>query len=123
MCTNCGSLGHRRWECPEASNFTANLVCRICSGIGHVARDCIQKNNPDILAQPAPTEATLDSEYATLMAELGTRTKIENANFGVPWAQVSAQAANPPSAPAAMPNTPWSQPKANAPAPPPPSDD
>lgn len=58
LCSNCGSIGifiltkgHRRWECPEASNFTAQLICRICNGMGHIARDCIQKNNPELLLQ------------------------------------------------------------------------
>ena len=41
ICSNCGSIGHRRWECPEASNFTASLVCRICNGIGHIARGAV----------------------------------------------------------------------------------
>ncbi|RKO89769.1 hypothetical protein BDK51DRAFT_14430, partial [Blyttiomyces helicus] len=38
ICPNCGGTGHRRFECPEQKNFTANLVCRICSGVGHAAR-------------------------------------------------------------------------------------
>jgi splicing factor 1 len=38
ICSNCGAIGHRKFECPEASNFTSSLVCRICGGIGHIAR-------------------------------------------------------------------------------------
>ncbi|KAJ2815689.1 hypothetical protein FBU31_006835, partial [Coemansia sp. 'formosensis'] len=34
-CTNCGALGHRRWECPEQTNVTLSLVCRVCGGKGH----------------------------------------------------------------------------------------
>ncbi len=38
ICANCGNPGHKRFECPEAANFTASLVCRICGGVGHIAR-------------------------------------------------------------------------------------
>ena len=38
VCSNCGSMGHRRWECPETTNITATLICRICNGMGHIAR-------------------------------------------------------------------------------------
>ncbi|KAI7833173.1 hypothetical protein BX661DRAFT_141197, partial [Kickxella alabastrina] len=42
-CINCGALGHRRWECTEKTNVTVSLVCRVCNGKGHVARDCTQR--------------------------------------------------------------------------------
>ncbi|KAI8905028.1 hypothetical protein EDD86DRAFT_212099 [Gorgonomyces haynaldii] len=73
VCTNCGNVGHRRWECTEAVNFTATLICKICNGMGHLARDCIQKNNPELLLASQEKETKLDSEYATLMAELGNK--------------------------------------------------
>jgi hypothetical protein len=38
--------------------------------MGHIARDCIQKNNPELLLQTAEEE-TMEKEYATLMAQLG----------------------------------------------------
>ncbi|TPX37449.1 hypothetical protein SmJEL517_g00588 [Synchytrium microbalum] len=71
LCSNCGAPGHRRYECPEGKNFTANLVCRICNGVGHVARDCNQRNNPEYLQKANQREQQLDNEYASLMAELG----------------------------------------------------
>ncbi|KAJ1998414.1 hypothetical protein GGI04_005011, partial [Coemansia thaxteri] len=70
-CTNCGALGHRRWECPEQTNVTLSLVCRVCGGKGHVARDCNQRHDPAALQQARERDQQLNSEYLSLMAELG----------------------------------------------------
>ena len=35
-----GQIGHRKYDCPEARNFTANIICRVCGNAGHMARDC-----------------------------------------------------------------------------------
>ncbi|KAI8837065.1 hypothetical protein BC829DRAFT_50542 [Chytridium lagenaria] len=71
ICQNCGATGHRKFECTEAKNFTINLVCRICGGAGHIARDCTERNNPAALHAASQREMTMDTEYASLMAELG----------------------------------------------------
>ncbi|MCJ1244133.1 hypothetical protein MMC30_001331 [Trapelia coarctata] len=39
-CQNCGQIGHRKYDCPEQRNFTANIICRVCGNAGHMARDC-----------------------------------------------------------------------------------
>ncbi|KAI9652124.1 MAG: hypothetical protein M1829_001843 [Trizodia sp. TS-e1964] len=39
-CQNCGQIGHRKYDCPEQRNFTANIICRLCGNSGHMARDC-----------------------------------------------------------------------------------
>ncbi|ORX69979.1 eukaryotic type KH-domain (KH-domain type I), partial [Linderina pennispora] len=70
-CTNCGALGHRRWECPEQKNVTVSLVCRVCGGKGHIARDCTQRHDPAALEQARERDQQLNSEYLNLMAELG----------------------------------------------------
>ena len=48
-CQNCGQIGHRKYDCPEAKNFTANIICRVCGNAGHMARDC-----PDRYGLPFP---------------------------------------------------------------------
>lgn len=39
-CQNCGQIGHRKYDCPDKPNFTANIICRVCGNAGHMARDC-----------------------------------------------------------------------------------
>jgi splicing factor 1 len=73
ICSNCGAVGHRRFECPETQNVTTNLICRICNGVGHTARDCMQRNNPEALEQAKQRDIQLNSEYMNLMAALGEK--------------------------------------------------
>ena len=42
-CQNCGQIGHRKFDCPEQRNFTANIICRVCGNAGHMARDCADR--------------------------------------------------------------------------------
>lgn len=90
VCQNCGNVGHRKYDCPEQRNFTANIVCRICGSGGHMARDCtlarkdpngagvnqggspgMPSNNSMAVGAPNGSKGFVDSEYASLMAELG----------------------------------------------------
>lgn len=82
ICQNCGGVGHRKYDCPEQRNFTANIICRVCGSAGHMARDCtvnkdqmsntfgVEGNNSSAL-----TRGGFDSEYASLLAELGESGK------------------------------------------------
>lgn len=92
VCPNCGGIGHRRYDCPEAQNFTASIVCRNCGGTGHMARDCTQQRN----GGAGPRDEKFDSEYMNLMAELGENVpggpKSSGAarmevDAGAPWAR------------------------------------
>jgi splicing factor 1 len=79
ICQNCGGVGHRKYDCPEQRNFTANIICRVCGSAGHMARDCTVNKDPNAVAQlgggggggGGGAGKGFDSEYAKLMAELG----------------------------------------------------
>lgn len=71
-CKNCGAVDHRHWECQEQKNVTNQITCHKCGGYGHVAADC--RVNTDAAAPPQQTfseKAKMDTEYMSLMAELG----------------------------------------------------
>ncbi|KAI9769901.1 MAG: hypothetical protein M1835_006623 [Candelina submexicana] len=81
-CQNCGQIGHRKYDCPEQRNFTANIICRVCGNAGHMARDCPDRqrganwrNDDGPPARGAPGRAigqgdAVDREYEQLMQEL-----------------------------------------------------
>ncbi|KAI9796962.1 MAG: hypothetical protein M1833_005908 [Piccolia ochrophora] len=84
-CQNCGQIGHRKYDCPEQRNFTANIICRVCGNAGHMARDCPDRQRganwrndgpPGGPPGRAPPGRALDSgdavdrEYEQLMQEL-----------------------------------------------------
>jgi len=78
VCQNCGGVGHRKYDCSEQRNFTANIFCRVCGSAGHMGRDCTANRDPSpqgSLIANGPSHALsrsgFDSEYASLMAELG----------------------------------------------------
>ncbi|KII89755.1 hypothetical protein PLICRDRAFT_158899 [Plicaturopsis crispa FD-325 SS-3] len=93
ICQNCGGVGHRKYDCPEQRNFTANIICRVCGSAGHMARDCTVNRDPNApppaLGGPSPpmNKGGFDSEYASLMAELGEGGKGLGGDAGkTPWA-------------------------------------
>ncbi|RDW71202.1 hypothetical protein BP6252_07765 [Coleophoma cylindrospora] len=81
-CQNCGQIGHRKYDCPEQRNFTANIICRVCGNAGHMARDCPDRargtdyRNGGPVGAPGPaagrigTGDAVDREYEQLMQEL-----------------------------------------------------
>uniref|UniRef100_A0A336LHZ0 Branchpoint-bridging protein n=1 Tax=Culicoides sonorensis TaxID=179676 RepID=A0A336LHZ0_CULSO len=70
-CNNCGSTEHKSWVCPERQNVTNNIVCTACGGVGHIAKDCRSKRPGMGGAVAADSQAKIDEEYMSLMAELG----------------------------------------------------
>ncbi|KAI9864487.1 MAG: hypothetical protein M1824_005191 [Vezdaea acicularis] len=80
-CQNCGQIGHRKYDCPEQRNFTANIICRVCGNAGHMAKDCPDRvrgsnwRNDGPGARGPPGRAigggdAVDREYEQLMQEL-----------------------------------------------------
>ncbi|KAL2053562.1 hypothetical protein ABVK25_006215 [Lepraria finkii] len=82
-CQNCGQIGHRKYDCPEQRNFTANIICRVCGNAGHMARDCPDRqrgaewrNGPQGAMPGRPAAGRIgggdavDREYEQLMQEL-----------------------------------------------------
>jgi len=97
VCQNCGNVGHRKYDCPEQRNYTANIICRVCGSAGHMARDCTQRRGdpngfsapgigpggpPSGVGSAPPTK--FDSEYDSLMAELGEKSGSGRANGAGP---------------------------------------
>ncbi|KAI9737498.1 MAG: hypothetical protein M1834_009653 [Cirrosporium novae-zelandiae] len=90
-CQNCGQIGHRKYDCPEARNFTANIICRVCGNAGHMARDCPDRqrgqdwrNGPSGFSGRAPPGRAIgsgdvvDREYESLMQELSGGAPVAN---------------------------------------------
>lgn len=73
-----GQIGHRKYDCPEQRNFTANIICRVCGNAGHMARDCpdrqrgtdARNNVPGGPPQRRIGGDAVDREYENLMSEL-----------------------------------------------------
>ncbi|KAL8292254.1 hypothetical protein RQP46_001720 [Phenoliferia psychrophenolica] len=117
VCQNCGGIGHRKYDCPEQKNWTAGIICRVCGGAGHMARDCTQGRGgppgqfggppgPGGVAPDPARAQQFDSEYASLMAELGESSAAPPI-AGAPGAPAAPQG-----------GAPWGAPGGNMPGPP-----
>eukprot|EP00094_Tigriopus_californicus_P010992 TCALIF_10603-PA protein Name:"Similar to SF1 Splicing factor 1 (Homo sapiens)" AED:0.14 eAED:0.14 QI:107/0.6/0.5/1/1/1/6/113/717 len=87
-CTNCGASDHKSWQCQDKPNYTNNIICSMCGGAGHIARDCQQRRHGgeeyDEMGEGSESggggggggvggegKTKMDDEYMSLMAELG----------------------------------------------------
>lgn len=70
-CSNCGSTEHKSWLCPDKPNVTNNIICTTCGGAGHIAKDCRSKRPGEGGPPSEDSQAKIDEEYMSLMAELG----------------------------------------------------
>ncbi|WEW55218.1 hypothetical protein PRK78_000647 [Emydomyces testavorans] len=74
-CQNCGQIGHRKYDCPEQRNFTANIICRVCGNAGHMAKDCPDRQRGTDWRNHGPSMRkgagdAVDREMEQLMQEL-----------------------------------------------------
>lgn len=72
-CPRCGSTEHKSWLCPEKPSVTNSIVCTACGGAGHITKDCRSKRpGAGVLGEETDnSQAKIDEEYMSLMAELG----------------------------------------------------
>jgi hypothetical protein len=55
------------FQCPDKPNVTNNIVCSLCGGAGHIAKDCRQKRPGDKVTPPSRQDkAKIDQEVNTI---------------------------------------------------------
>lgn len=69
-CSNCGAVGHRKFECPERKNVTATLLCRICGGTGHTTSDCMHRNNPEMVQASKMNMMRVENDLLTFLSQM-----------------------------------------------------
>lgn len=116
-CQNCGEIGHRKYDCPQQRNYTANIICRVCGNAGHMARDCPERRPGSDWRNMPPRrgpENAIDNDYEKLMNELGGG-ETANPNRQIGWEEgVAPGDANGGGAPRMAP---WQRGPTGAPAP------
>ncbi|RPA92479.1 hypothetical protein L873DRAFT_1831124 [Choiromyces venosus 120613-1] len=81
-CSNCGEIGHRRYDCAKETNYTAGVIFRVCGNVGHFGSD---KTTVGQIANP-PTVP----RYGNNTPRMGYRSKPWEGNSGAaqaPWTQ------------------------------------
>ncbi|KAK5944408.1 hypothetical protein PMZ80_003689 [Knufia obscura] len=119
-CQNCGQIGHRKYDCPEQKNFTANIICRVCGNAGHMARDCPDRqrgSDPRNALPGGPPQRRIgpgdavDREMENFMQELSGNPS----NGGPAGYLESGQGGYDPAGYGAAPKNPWDRPAPAAP--------
>ena len=70
ICSNCGAIGHRKYDCQEQRNFTISIVCQVCGAMGHLSRDCMNRHDPNILRASHERQKRIQTEYQSFMSEI-----------------------------------------------------
>uniref|UniRef100_A0A915AE17 Branchpoint-bridging protein n=1 Tax=Parascaris univalens TaxID=6257 RepID=A0A915AE17_PARUN len=83
-CSNCGSDEHKTWECPDAPNVTASIICTACGAAGHIAKDCKNPRPGSGAFSLNNLDAGMDDEYSALMEELGEKPPTKSFYGGAP---------------------------------------
>lgn len=110
-----GQIGHRKYDCPEQRNFTANIICRVCGNAGHMARDCPDRargtDSRNALPGAPPQRRigagdAVDREMENFMQELSGAPS----NGGPAGYLESGQGGYDPAGYSAAPKNPWDRP-------------
>lgn len=117
-CQNCGEIGHRKYDCPQQRNYTANIICRVCGNAGHMARDCPdrQRGNFGRDIPPRGPQNAIEGDYERLMNEIGGGGA-PALDTSVPQRQIGYEAGGADANGGARPAAPWQRGPTGAPAP------
>ncbi|CUS13913.1 unnamed protein product [Tuber aestivum] len=79
-CSNCGEVGHRRYDCPKQVNYTAGIICRVCGNGGHFARDCLDRPRGQDWKERSSNSNPRDQEYDDFLQDVlgGTKSSLEH---------------------------------------------
>ncbi|RPA98261.1 hypothetical protein L873DRAFT_1808519 [Choiromyces venosus 120613-1] len=69
-CSNCGEIGHRRYDCAKETNYTAGVICRVCGNVGHFSRDCMDRPRGQDWRDKIVNSNSGDHEYEGFMRDV-----------------------------------------------------
>ncbi|PUU80369.1 hypothetical protein B9Z19DRAFT_975201 [Tuber borchii] len=69
-CSNCGEVGHRRYDCPKEINYAARIICRVCGNGGHFARNCFYRPRGGELQENFSNSNSRDQEYESFIQDV-----------------------------------------------------
>ncbi|KAG0638269.1 hypothetical protein HOY80DRAFT_1079565 [Tuber brumale] len=69
-CSNCGEVGHRRYDCPKETNYTAGIICRVCGNGGHFGRDCLDRPKGQDWQGKSSNPDPQDQEYDEFLRDV-----------------------------------------------------
>ncbi|RPA99385.1 hypothetical protein L873DRAFT_1806939 [Choiromyces venosus 120613-1] len=69
-CSNCGEIGHRRYDCAKETNYTAGVICRVCGNVGHFGRDCMDRPRGRDWRDKIVNSNSGDHEYEEFMRDV-----------------------------------------------------
>ncbi|RPB04726.1 hypothetical protein L873DRAFT_1799138 [Choiromyces venosus 120613-1] len=69
-CSNCDVIGHCRYDCAKETNYTAGVICRVCSNVGHFSRDCMDHPRGRDWRDKIVNSNSGDHEYEEFMRDI-----------------------------------------------------
>ncbi|RPA91697.1 hypothetical protein L873DRAFT_1818868, partial [Choiromyces venosus 120613-1] len=69
-CSNCGEIGHHRYDCAKETNYTAGVICRVCGNVEHFGRDCMDCPRGQDWRDKIVNSNSGDHEYEEFMRDV-----------------------------------------------------